>query len=80
MDLKNAGYAGFMDNIETAAYIAIGFDITVGVLSFLLNLCCGDLRDHFKNASGCCGLRKFKFILFTIIIGFGTPLTDTISG
>ena len=94
MNLKNADY---MDNIQVAAYIAIGLDLFVGILSLVLNWRYA-LKDHFKNSKDtlgpykmfcgfklgpfqmCRGFGKAKFLVFTIIIGFGKPLTDTISG
>ena len=84
MNLKNADY---MNNIQVAAYIAIGLDLIIGILSFVLNWCLGDLKYHYNTSEDTLGpfqmfsgFGRSKFLVFTIIIGFGMPLTDTISG
>ena len=85
MNLKNADY---MNNIQVAAYIAIGLDLFVGILWFVITLRSGALKKHYNNSEDtlgpfripCRGFGKVKFLVFGIIIGFGTPLTDTISG
>ena len=95
MNLKNADY---MNNVQVAAYTAIGLDILVGILSLVFNWCSGALKKHYNKSEDklgplkiicgfqlgpfqmCHGFGKVKFLVFTIIIGFGMPLTDTVSG
>ena len=87
---------GYMKNIETSAYAAIGIDILVGIVSFILiwkktNLQAIYMKSKDKYGpwflSGRCWslsvgpIRCFTgFGKATIIIGFGMPLFDTISG
>ena len=84
MDFKNDKY---MANIQLSAYIAIGIDIIVGIASFIVNWRYSGLKGVMENSedklgplSLPSGFGKIKFFIFTIIIGFGLPLTDTISG
>ena len=52
MNLKNADY---MNNIQVAAYIAIGLDLVVGILGFVITLCFGALKSHFNNSKDTLG-------------------------
>ena len=87
-----------MENIETSAFVAIGIDILVGIVSFILIWQKTNLKTvYMKSADeygpwsicGRCsvgpircftGFGKLRFIVATVIVGFGMPLLDTISG
>merc|ERR1712131_295034 len=73
-------------NWQLAMAIAIGLDISVGIYSFAISLYYGGLKWHYNNSKDkvgpiklCPGFGKAKFLVSKIIIGFGMPLTDTIS-
>ena len=103
--LLNMTEDGYMENIKTSAYVAIGLDVFLGIAFFTLIWKKTNLQAVFMKAKdeygpwwmlcGCslwlCGCRvgpircitgfgKVRFIIVTIILGFGLPLLDTISG
>ena len=72
MNLKNADY---MDNIQVAAYIAIGLDIIVGILSLVLNWRYAELWKNYENSKDTLGPYKmfcgFQLGPFQMCRGFG---------
>ena len=108
MNLKDEGY---LKNLKISAFIALGFDLIVGIgsavlvwkysdMRMLYNKCSDELGPWSLPCSGpwplfgpwslfgrpvgpftpWAGFGKFKFLLFTIILGFGMPLIDTCTG
>ena len=88
---------GYVENIKTSAYVAIGLDAFVGIALFILiwkrtnfQAVLMKAKDEYGPWSICgcpvgqirciTGFGKVRFIVMTIIIGFGLPLLDTISG
>ena len=74
MNLKDQGY---LKNLKISSFIAIGLDLIVGVSSGVLIWRYSDMKKVYKRTLG---FGKFKFILTTIIFGFGMPLFDTCTG
>lgn len=95
LDLREKGY---MENIASSAYVAIGIDLFVGISFFVLIWRKSNLKAVYMKSKdelgpwvlfGRCsvgpfrfftGFGKIRFMLTKIIIGFGMPLIDTISG
>ena len=87
INLLNMKDEGYMDNIQRSAYVAIGLDLLVGIISFLIVWCFSWMRwvcEHSKDECGPFklfrGFGQLKFILFKVVLTFGMPLVDTIMG
>ena len=87
INLLNMKDEDYIDNMQISAYVAIGLDLLVGIGSFLVVWRFSQLRLVYRRSHDKCGpfelfvgFGKMKFILFKIILAFGMPLADTITG
>ena len=87
INLMNLRDQGYLKSLKISAIIAIGFDFIVGITTGVLVWRYSDMKKVYKNSEDqlgplelCRGFGKFKFILFTIILGLGMPLFDTCTG
>ena len=84
MNLKDEGY---LKNLQISAFIAISFDLIVGITAGVLVWHNSGMKETYENSENKLGpfelfrgFGKFKFILTKIILGFGMPLIDTCTG
>ena len=87
INLLNMKDEEYMDNIRMNAFNAIGMDIVVGIGSFIYIWRTTNLRTIWSKSEDklCCftlcrGFGKVKFFFTTILLGFGMPLADTVTG
>ena len=93
------GEDGYMENIQASAYVAIAFDVLVGICIFVtvwrqtnMQKIFNDSKDEYGPWTFCyylikvgpfkcfSGFGKMHFIIFKVILKFGLPMMDTISG
>ena len=87
INLLNMKDEDYMDNMQISAYVAIGLDLLVGIISFLIVWGCSRMRWVYEDSKDECGpfklfrgFGRLKFILFKVVLAFGMPLVDTIMG